>query len=66
MENYFVSFLNVNETDYDQESELYSVESFVLKPSILEVENSVAILENYKTAGVDGLPTESIKHESEH
>lgn len=59
----FSQLIKHDETDYEQESDLYSAELCVPKTSISEVENSIDKIKNYKAPEVDDLPEKLIKWE---
>jgi hypothetical protein len=58
--NYFSQLLNVHVSDVRQ-TEIHTAKPQVPRPSRLEVENAMAKLKKYKSAGSDQIPAELIQ-----
>jgi hypothetical protein len=59
--NYFCQLLNVKGAGGIMQTEIYTAEPFVPKPSVAEVEVAIRKLKRYKVPGSDQIPAELIE-----
>jgi len=59
--NYFSQLLNVHKDNDVRQAEIHTVEPLVPEPSAFEFELAIGKLKNYKSPGIDQIPTELIK-----
>jgi hypothetical protein len=59
--NYFCQLLNVHGAEAVRQTEIYTAEPFVPKPSGSEVEVAIGKLKRYKSPGVDQIPAQLIQ-----